>query len=88
MGQTRQTDENRGKTKRMRRSVIRSVILWVGPFAWAGMAITALAGCSLLVGGQTRAGPGSPIPCTDVCGNDVQCEAGCVDAPPATGYVH
>ncbi|HEY4012912.1 MAG TPA: hypothetical protein VGM06_06225 [Polyangiaceae bacterium] len=51
-------------------------------------ALAALGGCAFLVSTQAKAGPGSHIPCADACGNDVQCQAGCVDAPPATGYVH
>ena len=67
-------------------------ILAIGQ-AWRAVAIAVFAtmvapGCTLLVSNQTKAGPGSPIPCTDACGNDVQCQARCVDAPPATGYVH
>jgi hypothetical protein len=68
--------------------VTRSVISCVGLCAPAVVAIAMLGGCTFLVSNQTKTGPGSPIPCADVCGNDVQCQAGCADAPPATGYVH
>jgi hypothetical protein len=51
-------------------------------------ALTALSACSLIVSNQAKVGPGSTLPCTDSCGNDIQCQARCVDAPPATGYVH
>ena len=72
----------------MRKAPIRSMICRVALCATAVPAVATLGGCTFLVSNQTKTGPGSPIPCTDVCGNDVQCQAGCADAPPATGYVH